>query len=83
MFRSARKSPGSELGALYLSRQVSLNKLAEMEALFKPDPQIERPDDNLWVVPATDPDINKYIINALVHGKAYGNSGTRTETSNT
>lgn len=54
-----------------------------MEALFKPDPQIERPDDNLWVVPATDPDINKYIINALVHGKAYGNSGTRTETSNT
>ena len=69
LIRSARKSIGSELGPLYLSKQLSLGRLAELEALLKPDTVIDRPEDNLCVLPATDPNIVKYIINSLVHGE--------------
>ena len=32
-------------------------------------PEIDRPDNNVWVVTADHPDVNNTIANAIVHGK--------------
>ena len=44
-----------------------MQPLTRIESVI--EDHIERPDDNLWVIQADDPELNYRLLNAIIHGK--------------